>query len=119
MRRGTALKSALIRTISCRSGSSTWRPSTFRSKPWHHAVWGLETAKTSVFAPPALVGPIPFADLRAMMDKAQTALEAFTADEVNGWAGKEWTFRLVLESSASRRRPSFPRSRYRTSIFMP
>ena len=56
---------------------------------WHHAVCGLEAAKTGVFAPPALVGPVPFADLRAMMDKAQTALEAFTADEVNGWAGKE------------------------------
>src|ERR1700759_1367796 len=56
---------------------------------WHHAVWGLEAARTGVFAPPALVGPIPFADLRAMMAKAQTALEAFTADEVNGWAGKE------------------------------
>jgi hypothetical protein len=55
---------------------------------WHHAVWGLEAAKTGVFAPPALVGPVPFADLRAMMAKAQTALEAFTADEVNGWAGK-------------------------------
>jgi len=56
---------------------------------WHHAVWGLEAAKTGVFAPPALVGPVPFAELRAMMDKAQTALEAFTADEVNGWTGKE------------------------------
>jgi hypothetical protein len=55
---------------------------------WHHAVWGLEAAKTGVFAPPALVGPVPFADLRAMMDKAQTALEALSADEVNGWAGK-------------------------------
>ncbi|MEZ5833618.1 MAG: DUF1993 domain-containing protein [Dongiaceae bacterium] len=56
---------------------------------WHHAVWGLEAAKTGVFAPPALVGPVPFAELRAMMDKAQMALEAFTPDEVNGWAGKE------------------------------
>jgi hypothetical protein len=56
---------------------------------WHHAVWGLEAAKTGVFAPPALVGPVPFADLRGMIDKAQTALEAFTPDEVNGWAGKE------------------------------
>jgi len=56
---------------------------------WHHAVWGLEAVKTGVFAPPALVGPVPFADLRVMMDKAQTALEAFTPDEVNGWAGKE------------------------------
>jgi len=56
---------------------------------WHHSVWGLEAAKTGVFVPPALVGPVPFADLRAMMDKAQTALEALTPDEVNGWAGKE------------------------------
>src|SRR5215471_6170681 len=54
---------------------------------WHHSVWGLEAAKTGVFTPPALVGPVPFADLQAMMDKAQTALEALTPDEVNGWAG--------------------------------
>ena len=56
---------------------------------WHHAVWGLEAAKTGVFAPPALVGPVPFADLRAMIGKAETALEAFSPDEVNSWAGKD------------------------------
>ena len=56
---------------------------------WHHAVWGLEAAKTGVFAPPALVGPVPFTELQAMMDKAETALEALTPDEVNGWAGKD------------------------------
>jgi hypothetical protein len=55
---------------------------------WHHSVWGLEAAKTGVFAPPALVGPVPFADLRAMISKAETALEAFIPDEVNGWTGK-------------------------------
>jgi hypothetical protein len=55
---------------------------------WHHAVWGIEAMKTGVFTPPALVGPVPFADLQAMMGKAQTALEAFTPDEVNAWAGK-------------------------------
>jgi uncharacterized protein len=55
---------------------------------WHHAVWGMETATTGVFAPPALVGPVPFADLRAMMAKAQAALEALTPDEVNSWAGR-------------------------------
>src|SRR3984885_1339942 len=32
---------------------------------WHHSVWGLEAMKTGVFAPPALVGPVPFADLQA------------------------------------------------------
>ena len=55
---------------------------------WHHAVWGLEAAKTGVFAPPALVGPVPFAELQAMMGKAETSLEALTPNEVSGWAGK-------------------------------
>ena len=44
---------------------------------WHHAVWGLEAVKTGVFTPPALVGPVPFADLRAMIAKAEAALAAF------------------------------------------
>src|SRR3984893_3222523 len=52
---------------------------------WHHSVWGLEAVKTGVFAPPALVGPVPFADLRAMIGKAETALESYTPDEVNSW----------------------------------
>ncbi|SDC93965.1 hypothetical protein SAMN05444678_10752 [Sphingomonas sp. YR710] len=56
---------------------------------WHHSVWGVEALKTGMFAPPALVGPVPFADLQAMIGKAKTALEAFTPDEVNEWAGKE------------------------------
>ena len=55
---------------------------------WHHALWGLEAAKTGVFAPPALVGPVPFAELQAMMGMAETSLEALTPNEVNGWAGK-------------------------------
>jgi Domain of unknown function (DUF1993) len=33
---------------------------------WHHSVWGLEAVKTGAFAPPALVGPVPFADLQAI-----------------------------------------------------
>jgi uncharacterized protein len=55
----------------------------------HHSVWGVEALKTGAFTPPALVGPAPFADLQAMIVKAETALQAFTPDEVNGWAGKE------------------------------
>ena len=65
----------------------------------HHAVWGLEAVKTGVFAPPPLVGAMPFADLRAMVGQAVTALEAFTPDEVNSWSGKIWTLTL----SAGRR----------------
>jgi len=61
---------------------------------WHHSVWGLEAVKTGVFAPPALAGPVPFAGLQAMMGKAEKALEAFTADEVNSWAGKELDFQI-------------------------
>ena len=56
---------------------------------WHHSVWGLETIRTGVFAPPALVGPVPFADLQRMMAKAENALEAFTPEEVNAWEGKD------------------------------
>jgi hypothetical protein len=55
----------------------------------HHAVWGLEAAKTGVFDPPALIGPMPFADLQAMVGQAETALKAFIPDEVNSWAGKD------------------------------
>jgi hypothetical protein len=55
----------------------------------HHSVWGLEAMKNGVFAPPALVGPAPFADLRAMTAQAEAALNAFTRDEVNGWSGKK------------------------------
>ena len=61
---------------------------------WHHSVWGLEAVKNGVFAPPALVGPIPFADLQAMIGKAERALEAFTPDEVNSWSGKELDFQI-------------------------
>ena len=32
---------------------------------------------------------MPFAELQAMIGKAETALEAFTPDEVNGWGGKD------------------------------
>jgi uncharacterized protein len=56
---------------------------------WHHAVWGLEAVRTGVFDPPALVGPVPFAELQAMIGKAETALEAFSPDEVNSCAGKD------------------------------
>jgi len=55
---------------------------------WHHAVWGLEAARTGVFAPPALVGPVRFTDLRAMINKAERSLEAFNPGEVNSWSGK-------------------------------
>ena len=68
---------------------------------WHHAVWGLEAAKTGIFAPPSLVGPVPFAGLQAMIGNARTTLEAFTPDEVNAWEGK------VLDLQIGPRRLAF------------
>lgn len=54
----------------------------------HHAVWGLEAVKAGVFAPPPLIGAMPFAGLQALVDEAIVALEALTPAEVNSWAGK-------------------------------
>ena len=59
----------------------------------HHSVPAMEAVRTGVFAPPALRGSIPFADLRAMIAQAEAALKALTPDEVNAWAGKD----LVLQ----------------------
>jgi hypothetical protein len=42
----------------------------------------------------ALLGPIPFADLRAMIAEAEAALKALTPDEVNGWSGKNLDFQI-------------------------
>lgn len=56
---------------------------------WHHAVWGVEALGTGAFTPPPLVGPVSFIELQAMIGKAETALAAFSRDEVDSWAGKE------------------------------
>jgi hypothetical protein len=56
---------------------------------WHHAVWGVEALKTGAFTPPPLVGPVPFAELQAMIRKAELTLEGFTPEEVDSWAGKD------------------------------
>jgi hypothetical protein len=55
----------------------------------HHSVSAVEALRTGVFAPPALVWPVRFADLQAMIAEAETALKALTPDEVNGWAGRD------------------------------
>src|ERR1700756_2597780 len=55
---------------------------------FHHSVWGVEALKTGAFTPPALLGPVPFTDLQAMIGKAETALEAFVPEEINDCAGK-------------------------------
>ena len=85
----------------------------------HHSVWGVEALKTGAFTPPALVGPVPFTDLQAMISKAETALEAFVPEEINDCAGNTWTSRSVRDGLLSRRRPSFSLSLCQTSISTP
>ena len=41
-----------------------------------------------VFAPPPLIGAMPFADLRAMVGDAAVALEALVPEEVDSWSGR-------------------------------
>ncbi len=60
----------------------------------HHSVGALEGVKSGLFLPPAAVGPLPYADLQAMMAQTETALKALTPDEVNGWAGKDVAFQI-------------------------
>jgi hypothetical protein len=60
----------------------------------HHSVWGLEAVRNGVFAPPALVGSVPFSDLQAMIGQARAALETFTPDEVNSWSGRMLDFHI-------------------------
>jgi len=70
----------------------------------HHSVWGVKAVMTGAFAPPPLVGAMPFADLRAMVSQAVQALEAFTPEEVNSCSGKDLDieiYRPVDEENAS------------------
>ncbi len=70
----------------------------------HHAVWGVKAVMTGVFAPPPLVGAMPFADLRAMVGKAVAALEAFNPEEINTRSGGNLDidlYRPVDEENAS------------------
>ncbi len=60
----------------------------------HHSVWGLEAVKTGVFAPPLLIGAMPFPYFRTMVAEAVSALEAFIPKEVNNWSGKKLNIEL-------------------------
>ena len=79
----------------------------------HHSVWALKAMRTGTFAPPALVGPIPFSDLRAMIAQAETALKAFTSDEVDGCSGK------ALDLQIGPRRLAFTAETFFLSFALP
>ena len=80
---------------------------------WHHAVWGVEALRTGAFTPPALVGPVPFAALQAIIAKGQAALSAFDRDEIDGCAGKE------LELQIGPRRLAFTAETFILSFSLP
>jgi hypothetical protein len=79
----------------------------------HHVVCGMEAVRTGVFDAPPLIGPQPFADLRAMVVRAEAALAALDPDEVNGWAGKD------LDLQIGPRRLTFTSETYILSFALP
>ena len=79
----------------------------------HHSVWTVEAMRTGAFTPPALVGPVPFADLRAMIAEAEAALQAFTPDEVNSCSGK------ALDLQIGPRRLAFTSETFFLSFSLP
>ena len=60
----------------------------------HHSLGALEGVKSGLFHPPAAVGPLPFADLQAMVAKTDELLRAFDRAEVDSWAGKDVAFHI-------------------------
>jgi hypothetical protein len=79
----------------------------------HHSLPAIEALKTGVFAPPALRGAIPFAELQAMTRETEAALGALDADEVNGWAGK------TLDLQIGPRRLAFTSETFILSFSLP
>ncbi|MBN8841933.1 MAG: DUF1993 domain-containing protein [Sphingomonadales bacterium] len=55
----------------------------------NHALWGVEAARTGIFAPPPLIGAMPFADLRAIIASTIKDLEALTPDDVDSCFDKK------------------------------
>jgi len=80
---------------------------------WHHCVWGVEAVKTGAFTPPGLVGPVPFGDLQAMIGQAESALEAFTPEEIDACAGK------ALDLQIGPRRLAFTAENFILSFSLP
>lgn len=79
----------------------------------HHAAWGVEALVTGVFAPPGLVGSMPFADLQAMVAHADAKLRGFTKDEIDACAGKH------LDMQIGPRRLAFTAESFILSFSLP
>ncbi len=58
----------------------------------HHSIDAVEGLKLGTFGPPTAALPTSYAGLQSMIAETKTALEALTAAEVDGYAGKDVTF---------------------------
>lgn len=79
----------------------------------HHAVYAVDAVLRGVFEPPPLRGAIPFAELRAMVDEAEAALQAFDRAAVDACAGK------VLDLQIGPRRLAFNAEEFILSFSLP
>lgn len=79
----------------------------------HHSVWGLEAVRTGIFAPPALRGAAPFANLRATIADAKAALKALTPEDFESCSGKE------LDLQIGPRKLAFTAETYLLSFALP
>ena len=79
----------------------------------HHAAWGVETLRTGVFDPPGLIGAMPFADLQAMVGRAEAMLRAFSREEIDACAGK------ALDLQIGPRRLAFTAETFILSFSLP
>ena len=62
----------------------------------NHAVWGLEAIATGVFAPPPLIGRMPFAALRAMMRTAISTVGSRAPETLDRHAGRRQAIEVFL-----------------------
>jgi hypothetical protein len=83
----------------------------------HHSFWSLEAVRTGAFAPPPLVGAVPFAALRAKVVEAEELLAALTPEEVNGWSGK--VLDLQIGPPNGQRKLVFPADIFILSFSLP
>lgn len=62
----------------------------------NHAVFGLETIRTGVFAPPPLIGAMPFSALQAIPRAALATIEALPPEAINRHAQRARTIEIFL-----------------------
>jgi hypothetical protein len=60
----------------------------------HHSLGTINSLKAGIATPPPAVGPLDYAGLQKHVADATSALKALTAEEINGYEGKDVTFEM-------------------------